>query len=106
MLILALTLTSGKISSNMGIEHLDKVVHAFLFCSLSFLLVVANRKQDLPEIKYSAKKWAIGVCFLFGSMVECIQIFIPSRDFEVLDILSNTFGAFVGLLVFLIVYRS
>ena len=90
----------------MGIAHLDKAVHAFLFCCLCFLLTVANRKQDLPEIKYSAKIWALLTCVVFGVFVECLQLLVPARDFEVLDMISNSVGATLGILIFLFIYRS
>ncbi len=90
----------------MGIMHLDKAVHAFLFCCLCFLLIVANRKQDSPEIKYKAKIWALLACIVFGVLVECLQLLVPVRDFEVLDMVSNSVGAAVGVLIFLFIYRS
>lgn len=90
----------------MGFDHLDKVVHVFLFCCLCFLLIIANRKQDLPEIKYKAKIWAFLACMVFGAFVECLQLLVPARDFEAMDMVSNSVGATFGILIFFFIYRS
>jgi hypothetical protein len=36
---------------------------------------------------------------LLGSILEIIQIWIPNRSFEFLDMFSNTFGVVIGLVV-------
>jgi len=38
-------------------------------------------------------------CFFVGTVIECIQYFLPFRGFEGFDILANSAGSVAGILV-------
>jgi VanZ family protein len=85
------------------IQNLDKVVHAsfhFVFTGLWFLYF----QKQFVKIKFQK---LILVCFsfsvIFGILIEIAQsLFTTTRNGDVLDVLSNTTGAFiaVGVLVY------
>lgn len=43
---------------------------------------------------------------LFGTALECGQLFVPGRSFEWGDILANSMGATAGFLVSLLIHKS
>lgn len=42
---------------------------------------------------------------LMGVIVECVQYFVPWRSFELLDMLANSSGALLGVLLALLTQR-
>lgn len=107
VIILLLTLLAGGASSNIKMISLDKVIHCTIFAVQSFLLIVGLKKQhSYSYFKFNAGKMAILGTSLFGVLVELIQGFIPGRSFEWTDMLANVVGAFVGFLVFLLIYKT
>lgn len=67
--------------------HFDKVAHF----GLHFLGALLLRKSG-----FSYKKIFIGD-FLFGLTIECIQLGVPGRSFELLDLLANSLGVLFAL---------
>lgn len=63
----------------------DKAEHAGTFFALMALAWLSYR------YKYSAQRLAL-LLIAYGIVIECIQFFIPSRSFSVLDIVANTVG--------------
>lgn len=77
----------------------DKVAHLGVYALLSLLWVlVATQKKG-------AFKTAFWLVFLilsaYGMVIEVVQgNFIASRSFDVWDIVANTFGIILGLLLY------
>ena len=63
----------------------DKAEHAGTFFSLMALAALAYYQ------KYSPQRLAL-LLIAYGIAIECIQFFIPSRSFSVLDIVADTTG--------------
>jgi VanZ family protein len=91
-LLLALTVTT--VATTMPPEALpaatinDKVAHTAIFLLLAFL-----SHRAFPE---TAVLWKAAPLFVFGLLIECVQYYIPFRDFSLLDQMANT----VGILLF------
>ncbi len=40
------------------------------------------------------------ICCIYSFIIECIQYFIPNRDFGGLDIIASSLGIFLGVLIY------
>ena len=75
--------------------YFDKLVHIGLFAVLIFLWRSAF---DSDQPKYNLILLFSAV--LYGLAVEYIQrYFVPNRDFDLYDVLADTIGAIIGLIV-------
>jgi VanZ family protein len=77
----------------------DKLAHAIVYGIFSWLIVYGVKKsgQVPPKIWFSA----ILLASVYGVLMEILQYyFFPGRYFELLDILADIIGAFIGILVF------
>lgn len=78
----------------------DTFVHTVIFGVLIFLL--ANTLKRLDSDSFLSKYQllvALLLAFAYGVLIEVIQPYIPGRTFDYYDILSNTIGCFIGLIV-------
>lgn len=82
--------------------YFDKWVHIGLFAILTFLWRSAF---DLDLNHYN---WMIFfTAILYGLSVEFIQKYwIPNRSFDLFDLLADTVGSIVGLIVWSVVYKK
>ncbi len=81
-----------------SIPNLDKLVHITLFALFVFFWCVYMQTKN----KISAKKMTLFfvLASLYGIAMEYVQkYFIPNRDFDIYDIASDIFGAFIGLIL-------
>ncbi len=78
-----------------GIPFGDKSLHFTLLAAFSFLL---NGSLGNRRINISGKKILLGSLLAAAVMTleECSQAFIPSRNFDVRDMLCNYAGIFAG----------
>lgn len=80
-----------------GLEtaSIDKLLHAIEYLILS-LLIFASLKFSIT-IKNGTIFWLAAVgSSLYGLSDEIHQIFVPLREFDVLDIACNTSGSILG----------
>jgi len=80
-------------SYNVGIAHLDKLQHCFAYfiLSSSWLLVFYKKNK---------KYLIVGCCILFGIVIEVLQNKLTDyRTGDYLDIIANSTGVFLGLLI-------
>jgi VanZ family protein len=91
-LLLALTATTIATTVQPEAVHAaginDKAAHAATFLLLAFL-----SHRAFPE---TATLWKAAPLFTYGLLIECIQYYIPFREFSLLDQMANT----VGILLF------
>lgn len=93
-----LTLTSlpGK-SIPVSIPHpVDWVGHCALYGMLGLLIARAAAMHAWPPRRLVVAAFIVSAC---AALDELHQLFIPGRDAEVLDWLSDTVGVTVGLTV-------
>ena len=86
-------------------EHFDKVVHFCLYSGLS--AVVAVGLQHASH-RYSVRMLIIiPVAFsaLYGMTDEIHQLFVPSRNFAIGDMIADAIGALAAATLFLFFYR-
>ena len=73
----------------------DKAVH---FTAYLFLAIFVRR----VHIRFSYLTCVI-TCFSYSFVIECIQYFIPNRQFELLDMLANLLGAILGVVIYYLI---
>jgi len=84
-----------------SLGNIDKLYHITAYFSLSiFWLFSFYKKVNLKYI-------IISICIIYGIIIEVLQATVTtyrSGDFK--DILANTLGVFLGLLVFNIILKK
>ncbi|MGZ5136151.1 MAG: VanZ family protein, partial [Flavitalea sp.] len=80
----------------------DKIVHIGLFAVLVFLWRSAFHYS---EKHYNAL--LIMVSGFYGLLIEILQGFaVPNRDFDLYDLVADVAGSFLGILVWMRVYKK
>ncbi|MBP7088898.1 MAG: VanZ family protein [Candidatus Omnitrophica bacterium] len=70
----------------------DKLLHILNYAVLAFIIVnTVNLKT-----KQQNRVFALTYAFILGLIVEIIQFFLPYRAFDVIDMLCNFTGGFIG----------
>ncbi len=83
----------------------DKGVHFLEFTVFSFLLSFGY----FQGLKLSPQVKSVMIIFsgiVLGVLDECHQYFVPQRQFDVLDMVADSVGIVVGLLLFLYLRRK
>lgn len=80
------------IEHNISESIWDKAAH---FISYLFLVMIVKK----VHIRFNYLTCVI-ICCSYSFILECIQYFIPDRMFDVLDMLANVLGAFLGTLLY------
>jgi VanZ family protein len=78
---------------------IDKAIHIVLFCSLMYSLLYYYDQTAIKFLKTTrAKAFTMIVCIVYGIAMEFYQKnFVPSRGFEVADMLADAAGVLVAL---------
>jgi len=86
--------------------RLDKIAHMGLFAVMFLVLMVAFRKQgSYRRLKFHARKFSLILTLLYGGVLEFYQgAFFIERSSDLLDFIANSVGAFLGILLFRILY--
>ena len=81
---------------NISFDHLDKIIHFFLFFVQAFLIM-----QTIFSFQSNIKVKNLLIIFIlliiFGSIMEVQHIYLPLRKFEFNDLLFNLLGITSGL---------
>ncbi len=89
-----------EVAIRKGLGHFLIFGFASIFNTLSFYLFL----NDKFKKKYLIPLISLGLGFFIASLSEFIQYFIPGRSASFLDVLLDTFGYLLGLLVCLTIY--
>lgn len=104
LVILTITLSPGTsipVSESVKIPNLDKVVHFLVFGVFAYLLVKGLSKQDEYKFfNYYSFLLSFIISACFGIIIEFLQIIIPGRGYDPLDIMANISGIVLGLSVY------
>jgi len=97
LLIIYLMVFFRADTGSLSFTYSDKLIHFILFFVQSFLITksyfLRNKILNLSVFK-------ILVPFIFFCIIiEVSQIFIPYRDFELFDLLTNIFGSIIGSII-------
>ncbi|WP_323757731.1 VanZ family protein [Roseivirga sp.] len=79
----------------------DKIAHLGVFGILSFLVLLGkrnNKNKVRLENKYLLS--SLTICVVYGLVLELLQSVVPGRMTDIYDLLANTIGAIVGVVVF------
>ena len=105
LIFILLSMPAGNTPGNNWISYLlqlpfaDKVIHMGLFGSLALSLFFHfEQYSNISFQSIRTKALSLIVCILFGIGMEFYQkYFVPSRGFEVGDMLADAMGALVAL---------
>jgi len=91
-LVVFLSLTSNPVETGLDYPHQDKLFHAFAYFILMFWF------SQIYHDKF--KRNMIAVAFVvMGLTLEYLQSFDPERYSEIADMVANTAGVALGLLL-------
>lgn len=102
LIILYLSLASSDTLDKvpiLNIPHLDKIVHFLMYFSLMSVILVENRKslKGIKQLLIIAL-----IPFFYGILMEVLQeIFTISRSGSFFDIISDSAGVLISLLLWL-----
>nr|WP_304608552.1 VanZ family protein [Pontibacter anaerobius] len=84
----------------------DSFAHAFMFSVLCFLMIVGLSKQyTFPHLHHYAIRASLFISSLFGISIELMQhFFIYGRQGDIIDVLANTIGCLLGIVLFKLIY--
>lgn len=92
-------LSSLSVKGQVGIPFLDKGLHLVEFALLGFLLSIGYFLSLRSSFRIKAA-FTLASGILLGCLDELHQYFIPSRSFEVLDMVADSIGILIGLFAF------
>jgi glycopeptide antibiotics resistance protein len=73
----------------------DILINAIGFMPLGFFLFATLNRLDGNSVKHGILITAI-LCFILSLFIEIVQAWIPSRSSSMTDLISNTFGGWIG----------
>ena len=109
VILLTTLLPSTSLPTSLSIWELlsfDSFAHAFMFCVLCFLMIVGLSKQyTYPRLSNYAVRASLLISTLFGILIEVTQHFLVyGRQGDIIDVLANTIGCLLGMLLFKLIY--
>lgn len=77
-----------------------------MFMVLTFLMIVGLKKQfTYPKLRHQAIRIAFFISSMFGICIELLQQTMGAgRSGDVIDVLSNTIGCLIGIVIFKWIY--
>ncbi len=105
LISLGITLLIGILSlieidvQPLKLKYSDKFNHVVAYFSLTFMWLIALRKQQI-------KKSIVISCVIYGVLIELLQLITTYRTFDYFDIIINIIGSLTGLLIFNIVEKK
>lgn len=85
--------------------RLDYVVHSLTFLIFAWIWVLGKIKNVSWFESYEVLKFG-GIVFVSAMGIELLQIFVPYRTFNPMDMMANLFGAIISMLFILISHRE
>ncbi|WP_373497575.1 VanZ family protein [Aquiflexum sp.] len=85
----------------------DKLGHLLMFAVLSFLWLrvsTINEKRGINSRSFTTNLLVFS--FIFPILAEYLQLFVPNRTFDYLDIVANLVGGAFGFIIFFILYKA
>ncbi|MCK4912155.1 MAG: VanZ family protein [Candidatus Omnitrophica bacterium] len=73
----------------------DKIIHGLIYFLLAFLIVNTFSRKKIGN----SRKYSFVYVFCLGLVLEMVHYFLPYRSFEFGDILANSIGGFLGVLL-------
>ena len=92
-LVVVFVMPSPKVETLSPESHIDKVVHVTLFALYYFICFLALGCQKYGVVKATTISWS------FALFTEMLQWFIPYRSADFHDVLADSAGILVGLIM-------
>ena len=109
------TLIILKLSTGPGVQipftweniiGIDKLGHLFFYLVHTILLYWTFEEEALFKTRQQRIWWSFLLSMILGILLEIVQFsFYPNRYFEILDIIANIIGSYLGTRLFTIVNR-
>lgn len=102
LIVIASTIKVSEFPS-IPMPGIDKPIHFSMYALLTF--VIAFDYSHFMKRRLNCMNCIITplIATLFGVLMECIQYFLPYRSFSLWDMLANTLGAILGIMIFIII---
>ena len=84
--------------------RLDYVVHSLTFLIFAWIWVLGKIKNVSWFESYEVLKFG-GIVFVSALVIELLQIFLPYRTFNPMDMMANIFGAILTILCMFVSHR-
>jgi len=100
VLLLANVLPLGVAVNNTGKSigfRIDYLFHSIGCLILPLILLIGHRKSNRINSNRESIKRLIIFSFVYAGFLEIIQIFIPYRTFNLMDLVSNVVGVCIGV---------
>lgn len=95
------SLISTNTITKVNIELSDKTLHtvAYFFLSVVWAIYATLSFHKISKTKIIL--FTSVLIFIYGMIIEVIQEnFVPTRQADILDVLANTIGILLGILIF------
>ena len=80
----------------------DKITHMLAWAGLSFSLRLGTNTwvmKQKTKNQYYALLFLIIICSLYGVTDEVHQYFIPSRSSDLMDVIADSIGSIIGIIL-------
>ncbi|PJX22684.1 hypothetical protein CAP47_06545 [Psychroflexus sp. S27] len=96
----ALSLINISDLPKLKVKSADKLYHLIAYASLSFSVALHYRNYKEKNISLKDFSGIFFLTILFGIVIEVLQESLTTyRTFDYFDILANTLGSFIGLVI-------
>ena len=97
--VLIITYYSLTPEENIISENIwDKALHFFTYLFLVILI-----KNVHTRLSYLT---CVLICCNYSFIIECIQYFMPNRQFDFLDMLANLLGTVLGVIIYYLIIEK
>lgn len=96
---MVLSVIPGEDLPSLSIWQPDKVMHAFVYATLTFFMFKTLRAAAPDNRPLKTSFIAGGLCILYGFFIELIQLALPTRSFDLLDELANSIGCSITIVL-------
>ncbi len=78
------------------IANFDKLEHITMYAPIGFFARRAFKQTKIPFLSEFPGFCAFVFCVFYGFSDEIYQSFVPNRDTDIYDVLSDSIGGFIG----------
>lgn len=103
LVILIVSVLPNDDLPSLSLWEADKVMHFAVYGILTALTSFAIRSRFPHYSLKKSVKTAVGLCILYGMIIEGIQYLLPTRQFDLLDELANSIGCFLAAALVLLI---
>lgn len=76
----------------------DKAAHLIAYMLLVIIIKVVHIRFNYLS--------CVVICCSYSFIIECIQYFIPNRQFDILDMLANILGTLLGVIIYYLIIEK